>query len=171
MVNDGLVLELMKIYADVPENFPRVLSAFLRRELLSLVKLADGQIALIESENNKDTRGRYVGEHLEDLADGIENLELFLEYFRDIPLGKNNFGVTTGEDVRIMLRDSISNIMSEREESKGKDWKLMEEDEFKSIKANTLKAAKQARAELDKLDQSLALDWTDSEPCSDYILE
>ncbi len=163
MVNDSLVMELMKLYAAHPENFPRILSAIIRREMLRGVKFADEQIVLIEGETHKDSRGRYLGEHLKDLVKNVSTLSEFLEYFRDIPLGRNSDGdITTGEDVRIWLEEIMSSAMSVADNCYRKDWKMVPDEEFTMVKTNALEAAKDTREDLDELDRGLALGWTDS---------
>ena len=159
MIVGNFVLELMKFYSEKPETFPRVLSAFVRREILTLRKMADETRGLIDGETQV-SRGKYLGEHLEDLAGIIESREEFLEYFRDIPLAKDSDGeITTGEIVRLVLEEYRNELMKVREDVRRGNWGLISEEEFAEIKEQALKAADSTLAQLEDLDTSLGLAW------------
>lgn len=159
MIDGVFVLELMKFYSEKPETFPRVLSAFVRREMLTLRKMADEARGLIDGETQV-SRGKYLGEHLEDLAGIIESREEFLEYFRDIPLAKDSDGeITTGEIVRLVLEEYRNELMKVREDVRRGNWGLISEEEFSEIKKQALKAADSTLAQLEDLDASLGLAW------------
>lgn len=166
MVNDGLVMELMKLLSANPETFPRVLSAFVRRELLRQSKLSDEQLELIRSEKPDVVRRRYyIREHLEDLAKSFEDLTSFLEYFRDIPLGKNEEGIMTGEDVLLILEDIVDYAMTSVREFQisSESWLNLSEEEFNVLKDKAIEAAQDVSKMVHDLDYSLALAWTSSE--------
>lgn len=167
MVNADLVLKLMELYAAHTENFPRVLSAIIRREMLGLIDAATEAHNLIKDENNPTSRGRYLGEHLEDLSNAILGVEEFLRYFRDVPLVITKEGeITTGEEVRLKLGDYAKWTMAVREKVRRENWRDIDEAEFDEIKEQARIAAHDAIVELEDLDASLALGWIelDSEP-------
>jgi len=166
MVNDGLIMELMKMLLEKPENFPRVLSAFVRRELLQQTKASDEQLELIRNEKPDVLRRRYyIREHLEDLAKSFDDLISFLEYFRDIPLGKNKEGIMTGEDVLMILEDIVDYAMTSVRELQisSESWLNLSEEEFNVLKDKAIEAAQDVSKMVHDLDYSLALAWTSSE--------
>lgn len=166
MVNGELIMELMKLLSANPETFPRVLSAFVRRELLQLIKGADEQLELIRNEDSSNVQRRhYIREHLEDLAKSFEDLTGFLEYFRDIPLGKNEEGIMSGEDVLLILEDIVDYNVTFVQEFPGSedDWRDLSEDEFSKLKDKAIEVAKEVNRMVHDLDYSLALAWTSSE--------
>ena len=157
-------MELMKLFSERPENFPRVLSAFVRRETLMLCKMAAETCDSI-NEETQISRGRYLGEFLEDLAQAIQSREEFLEYFRDIPLGKNSDGeITTGEIVRLVLADYRNQLMKVREDIRRDSWSGFPEDEYTEIKEKASAAAQSALVDLKNLDDSLTLAWSETQP-------
>jgi len=165
MVNDGLVMELMRMLLEKPENFPRVLSAFVRRELLQQAKFSDEQLELIRNEKPDVVRRRYyIREHLEDLAKSFEDLTDFLGYFRDIPLGKNDEGIMTGEDVLLILEDIVDYAMTSVQEFQisSESWLNLSEEEFNALKDKAIEAARDVSKMVHDLDYSLTLAWTSS---------
>lgn len=172
MVNSDLVLKLMEIYAAYLESFPRVLSAFVRRETLRLIDLADDTANVIADETNKAGRGRYLGEHLEDLIGEIMATEAFLRYFRDVPLAVTVEGeVIMCDDVRLKLKEFANLLRSVRERARRDNWRTISDEEFDEVKEQTHLAASDAKMQLDELDASLALDWIEPESEPDHGLE
>ncbi len=166
MVNGVLIMELMKLLSANPETFPRVLSAFVRRELLQLIKGADEQLELIRNEDSSNVQRRhYIREHLEDLAKSFEDLTSFLEYFRDIPLGKNEEGIMTGEDVLMILEDIVNHAMTSVQELQisSESWLSLSDEEFNALKDKAIEAAQDVSKMVHDLDYSLTLAWTSSE--------
>lgn len=158
MVNSDFVMELMKLYNKKPKNFPRVLNAVVRRELLVQTNIADEQIHLIEDETEKDSRGRYIGEHLSDFADSLLTLEEFLEYFRDIPLKKDDNGcVTSGEDIRTLLGDLATTLALSSKSCYRSSWKMATNEEFEQVKKDALTTANDIRDALYEADRELML--------------
>ena len=165
MINDGLVMELMKMFSANPESFPRVLSAFVRRELLQLSKSCDEQMKLIQNESKENiSRRKYIQIHLADLGGLFLPLMEFLEYFRDIPLGKNEQGIVTADEIRLKLDDICSYACMMCDDlPRGDDWNDVEDDEFDALKKKALEAAADVKKAVMKVDESLALSWSESE--------
>lgn len=165
MVDQNLIVELMKMFSANPETFPRVLSAFVRKELLALTQKCDEQIELIRQEK-EESRRQYTIIHLEDLITSLSPLEEFLGYFRDVPLGRNEDSITRGDDVRIMLGDICSYASNSVEKVSGRGlvaWKFLDESEFEELKAEILRTAKDVRSAIVEIDESLALNWLESD--------
>ena len=172
MVNGDLVLKLLELYSAHPENFPRVLSTILRRETLQLVNLSHAQLDLINDETSRG-RASFLSEHLKDFAEGLNTISEFLEYFRDIPLGKNSEGnITTGEDIRIVLVGYFDVLMNGYNETRcGSRWDEVSDEQFQTVKQRAREIAQDIATKLERLDSSLALAWTDSEPDFEYLFE
>lgn len=158
MVNSEFVLKLMELYNTKPKNFPRVLNAIIRRELLAQINSADEEIHLIEDETEKDSRGKYISEHLSDLAGSLLVLEEFLEYFRDIPLKKDDNGyVTSGEDIRTLLGDLATTLVLTSKSCHRQSWKMVSDEEFEQVRKDALTTANDIRDALYETDRKLAL--------------
>ena len=158
MVNSEFVLKLMEFYNKKPKNFPRVLNAIIRRELLVQISRADEEIHLIEDETEKDSRGKYIGEHLSDLADSLLALEEFLQYFRDIPLKKDDNGcVTSGEDIRMILGDLAATLALTSKSCYRQSWKMVSDEEFAQVRKDALTTANDIRDSLYETDRELML--------------
>lgn len=180
MVNEELVLALLKMMAKHPDNFPRVLSAIIRRETLALSEFADEAVTLIKDETEL-RRSNYLHEHLNAVVGRIHALTDFLACFRDVPLGQDELGVTTCETLRLGLGDLASWLNKEADECRvaryyedaadgTRAWHEVTQEEFEIAKAKALEAASLASDAIEDWDESLAISWEEPEPEPDNRL-
>ena len=157
MVNEALVLELMKLSSANPKTFPRVLSAYVRQNILKQIGVMQEAMDLIVGETQIATRGRYLEEHLNDSVNSINELIDFLAYFRDVPLA--NRKIRMGEDIRQELLGYIEILEAAKKRVHRSDWKTMSEEYFQDLKEEARHNANRVYKSLKYLDGELKLDW------------